>query len=81
MNRLHATYRFIISGGLLIFVSPYLIHEAVIKRLPWSVPMIVIPMYAVLSYGAFKVFWPRIMGKTGETSPEATKPTNPTKTR
>lgn len=27
MNRLRAIFRFIFSGGLLIFLSPYLIHE------------------------------------------------------
>jgi hypothetical protein len=56
MNRLRATFSFVISGGLLVLLAPYLIHEAVIKHLPWSVPTIVIPMYAVLSYSAFKVF-------------------------
>jgi hypothetical protein len=65
MNRLRATFAFIFSGGLLIFNSPYLIHEAAIKHLPWSVPMIVIPIYALLSYGAFRLFWPRIIGRTG----------------
>jgi hypothetical protein len=29
MNRLRATLGFIFSGGLLVFLSPYLIHEAV----------------------------------------------------
>ena len=63
MNRARTVFRFISFGGLLIFVSPYLIHEAAVKHLPWSVPIIVIPIYAVLSYGAFKLFWPHIVGK------------------
>jgi hypothetical protein len=74
MNRLRATFGFIIFGGLLIFLSPYLIHEAVIKDLPWSVPMIAIPIYAVLSYGAFKRFWPHIIGKAGTTPPDKDEP-------
>ena len=28
-------------------------------------PIIVIPIYAVLSYGAFKLYWPRIIGRGG----------------
>jgi len=70
MNRLRATLGFIFSGGWLVFLSPYLIHEAVIKHLPWSVPMIAIPIYAVLSCGAFKLFWPHIIGKAGTTIQE-----------
>lgn len=73
MNRLHATLRFILSGGLLIFLSPYFIYEAATKQLPWSVPVIVIPLYAVLSYGAFKLFWPRIIGKTNTQKKEESK--------
>jgi hypothetical protein len=79
MKRLRATFRFIISGGLLIFLAPYLIHEAVVKQLPWSVPTIVIPIYAVLSYGAFKVFWPHIVGKVataGQKKDESNGPPN-----
>jgi len=60
VNRARATLGFIFTGGLLIFVSPYLICEAAAKRLPWSVPIIAIPIYALVSYGAFKVYWPRI---------------------
>jgi hypothetical protein len=56
MNRARAVFGFISFGGLLIFLSPYVIYEAAVKRLPWSVPIIVIPIYAVLSYGAFKLF-------------------------
>jgi hypothetical protein len=63
MNRARAVLGFIFFGGLLIFLSPYFIREAAVKHLPWSVPLIVIPIYAVLSYGAFKSFWPRIVGK------------------
>jgi hypothetical protein len=74
MNRLRATFGFIFSGGLLIFLSPYLVHQAVIKHLPWSVPTIAIPIYAVLSYGAFKLFWPHIVGKAGTTSQEKDEP-------
>jgi hypothetical protein len=76
MSRLQAMFGFIFAGGLLIFLSPYLIHEAAIKHLPWSVPIIVIPIYAVLSYGAFKRFWPRIIGKGG--TPRQPKNTRPT---
>ena len=60
MNRVPTMLGFIFSGGLLIFLSPYLIYEAAAKRLPWSLPIIAIPIYALLSYGAFKVYWPRI---------------------
>ena len=67
MNRLRATLSFIFSGGLLIFLAPYFIREAVNKHLPWSVPIFVIPIYAVLSYAAFRLFWPRIIGKSGTT--------------
>ena len=63
MNRARAALGFIFCGGLLIFLSPYFIYEAAVKHLPWSIPIIVIPIYAVLSYGAFKVFWPHIIGK------------------
>jgi len=52
MNRLRASLAFVFTGGLLIFLSPYFIYQPVMKRLPWAVPMIVIPIYAVLSYGA-----------------------------
>lgn len=64
MNRARAVFGFISGGGLLIFLSPYLIHEAAVKHIPWPVPIIVIPISAVLSYAAFKLFWPRIIGKT-----------------
>jgi phosphotransferase system glucose/maltose/N-acetylglucosamine-specific IIC component len=74
MNRLRATFGFIFSGGLLIFLSPYLIPEAAIKNLPWSVPMTVIPIYAGLSYGAFKLFWPHTIGKAGTTTQEKDEP-------
>ena len=33
-----------------------------------AVPIVVIPIYAVLSYGAFKVFWPHIVRGAGPTS-------------
>jgi len=68
MNRLRAIFAFVSGGGLLIFLSPYVIHEAAIKHIPWSVAIIVIPMYAVLSYGGFKLFWPHIIGRAGTTS-------------
>jgi len=74
MNRLSAALAFIFTGGLLIFLSPYLVYEAVIKYLPWAVPIIVIPIYAVLSYGAFKTFWPHIIGKSGTTTQEEDEP-------
>jgi hypothetical protein len=70
MNRLRASLAFVFTGGLLIFLSPYFIYEAAMKRLPWIVPVIVIPIYAVLSYGAFKAFWPHIIGKPGTTTPQ-----------
>jgi hypothetical protein len=68
ISRLRAIFAFVFGGGLLIFLSPYIIHEAAIKHIPWSVPIIVIPMYAVLSYGGFKQYWPHIIGRTGTTS-------------
>jgi len=68
MNRFRALLSFVFSGGLLIFLSPYLIHRAATKHLPWSFPIVVIPIYAVLSYGAFKVFWPHIVRGAGPTS-------------
>jgi hypothetical protein len=64
MSRSRAVFGFISVGGLLVFLSPYLIHEAIVKHFPWSVAIIVIPAYAVLSYGALKLFWPRIIGKS-----------------
>jgi len=60
MNRARAMFSFIISGGLLIFLAPYLVYEATTKQLPWSVAVIAIPFYALLSYGAFKLYWQRI---------------------
>jgi len=63
MNRARAVFCFISFGGLLIFLSPYVTHEAMVKHLPWSVPIIVIPLYAMLSYSAFKSYWPHIIGK------------------
>jgi|HubBroStandDraft_6_1064221.scaffolds.fasta_scaffold800203_2 hypothetical protein len=74
MNRPRAVLAFIFAGGLLIFLSPYFIYEAVIKHLPWTVPMIVIPLYAVLSYGAFKTFWPHIIGRAGTTTQKKGEP-------
>lgn len=74
MNRPLAVLAFIVSGGLLIFLSPYFIHEAVVKHLPWTVPTIVIPIYAVLSYTAFKRFWPHIIGKGETTTAEKDAP-------
>jgi hypothetical protein len=65
MNRLRAALAFAFTGGMLIFLSPYLVYKAAIKDLPWAVPMIVIPIYATLSYGAFKTFWPHIIRKSG----------------
>jgi hypothetical protein len=67
MNRLHAIFAFISGGGLLILLSPYVMHEAAVRHLPWSVAIIVIPMYAVLSYAGFKLFWPRITGRAATT--------------
>ncbi len=74
MNRLRASLAFVFTGGLLIFLSPYFIYEAVVKHLPWAVPMIVIPIYAVLSYGAFKTFWPHIIGRSGTATQEKDEP-------
>lgn len=68
MNRLRAILSFVYGGGLLIFASPYLIHEAAKKNIPWSVAIIAIPMYALLSYGGFKLFWPHIIGRAGTTA-------------
>jgi hypothetical protein len=64
-----------------IVIPSYLIHEAVIKHLPWPVPMIVIPIYPMLLYGAFKLLWPRIMGKARTNTQEKDNPTDVTKTR
>ena len=69
-TRFRALFSFISSGGLLILLAPYLIHEAAIKNLPWSVPIIVIPVYAVLSYGAYKLFWSRIVGRILASPPQ-----------
>jgi hypothetical protein len=74
MNRPRAAFAFIISGGLLIFLSPYLIHEAMVKHLPWTVPIIAIPIYAVLSYGAYRRFWPYIFGKARTNTEEKNAP-------
>lgn len=60
MNRVRSVRNFVYGGGLLIFLSPYLIYEAAVKRLAWWVPIIVIPIYALLSYAAFKLYWRRI---------------------
>jgi hypothetical protein len=68
MNRLRAIFSFVSGGGLLIFASPYVIHEAAKKNIPWSVAIIVIPMYALLSYGGLKLFWPHIIGRAGTTA-------------
>jgi hypothetical protein len=57
-----------------MFLSPCLIHEAVVERLPWTVPTIAITIYDLLSYGAFKRFWPRIIGKAGTTTAEKDAP-------
>jgi hypothetical protein len=54
MIPIRAILGFVFTGGLLVCLSPFLIHEASVKHLPWSVPMIVIPIYAALSYGAYK---------------------------
>ena len=68
MNRLRAIFSFVSGGGLLIFASPHVIHEAAKKNIPWSVAIIVIPMYALLSYGGFKLFCPHIIGRAGTTA-------------
>jgi drug/metabolite transporter (DMT)-like permease len=68
MNRLRAIFSFVSGGGLLIFASPYVIHEAAKKNIPWSVAIIAIPMYALLSYGGFKLFWPHVIGRAGTTA-------------
>ena len=68
MNRIRAMFAFIAGGGLLIFLAPYFIYESATKRLPWAVTVIVIPMYALLSYGAFKLFWPRIVSRAGKSA-------------
>jgi len=62
MSRARAILAFVFSGGLLVFLSPYLIYEALIKKLPWPVPVIAIPIYALLSYGALRRFWPHVLG-------------------
>jgi hypothetical protein len=69
MSRPRAIVSFIVSGGLLLILgAPHLIHLAVIKTIPWSVPIIVIPMYAFLSYAAFRIFWPHIVQRHEEPS-------------
>ena len=68
MNRARAMFGFIVSGGLLIFLAPYLTYEAATKRLPWAIAVIAIPIYALLSYGAFKLYWPRIVGRAGKSA-------------
>jgi hypothetical protein len=63
MSRRRAILSFITCGGLLILASPQVIHLAIIKTIPWSVLIIVVPIYAFLSYAAFRVFWPHIAQK------------------
>jgi len=77
MNRVRALFFFIVSGGLLIFVAPYLIYEAATKRLPWAVTVIAIPIYALLSYGAFKLYWPRIVSRVGKSAYGGSTPGKP----
>jgi hypothetical protein len=69
-TRFRALFSFISGGGLLILLAPYLIHEAATKHLPWSVPIIVIPISAVLSYGAYKLFWSHIVGRIAASPPQ-----------
>ena len=66
MSRLRAILGFIFCGGLLILAAPHVIHMALIQIIPWSVPIIVVPIYAFLSYAAFRVFWPHIFPKRQE---------------
>jgi hypothetical protein len=68
MSRRRAIFTFITCGGLLILSAPHVIHLAVIKTIPWSVPIIVVPIYAFLSYAAFRVCWPHIVQKREEPS-------------
>jgi hypothetical protein len=49
MNRFRPMLAFVFAGGLLIFASPNFIYQATIKRPPWSGPLIVTPLYALLS--------------------------------
>ena len=60
MNRFRAILGFVFGGGLLIFLAPYVVYKTFTDHLPWYLPVIVISMYALLSYSAFKVYWPRI---------------------
>ena len=62
-TRFRALFFFISSGGSLLLLAPSLIHEAAIKGVPWFIPIIVIPLYAIISYGAYKRFWPGIAGR------------------
>lgn len=68
MNRIRALFSFIVSGGLLILLAPYLVYEATTKQLPWSVAVIAIPIYALLSYGAFKLYGQRIFRRAGKSA-------------
>jgi hypothetical protein len=70
MNRLRATFGFIFSGGLLTFLSPYLIHEAAIKKLPWSVPMRSTQGYHTEPSNCSGL----IIGKAGTTTQEKDEP-------
>jgi hypothetical protein len=74
MKRVRAMFSFIVGGGLLIFLAPYLIYEAATKRLPWAVSVIAIPIYALLSYGAFKVHWRRIVSREGKSADGGSRP-------
>ena len=68
MTHVRAMFSFIASGGLLMFLAPYLIYEVATKRLPWAVTVIAIPFYALLSYSAFKLLWPRIVSRAGKSA-------------
>jgi hypothetical protein len=34
-----------------------------VKKLPWPLAIFPIPVYALLSYGAYKAFWQSIVGR------------------
>jgi len=73
-SRIRATFSFVASGGLLILLAPYLIHEAITRNIPWPVTVVAIPIYALLSYGAFKLYWPRIVSRRGKSAHGSTTP-------
>jgi hypothetical protein len=60
MNRSRAIRYLVLFGIAWLGSIPWLIYLAASQQVPWWVPVVCAPIYALLFYGVWKTFWPHV---------------------